>query len=159
MITESLGLFANWVVESKSCPKATMRAFMGVQLLSPWGNEQSNDVNSPLPPVFQTELFRNINNIRVSAVPRAAAVTLMVHWFIVPVKYKLPLAIVYTQGRKSQYQCNYYYGQLLIKNSPWKKQEKQNKITWHLLMKNTEGKTIWRRKIKIAKIIAKCKKK
>ena len=73
---------------------------MGMQLLSPWGNEQSNDVNSPLPPIFQTKLFCNINNIRVSAVPRAAAVTLMVHWFIVPVKYELSLAIVYTGQEK-----------------------------------------------------------
>jgi len=56
-----------------------MRAFMGMQLLPPWGNEQPNDVNSLLPLIFQTKLFCNINNIRVAAVPRAAAFTLMAH--------------------------------------------------------------------------------
>lgn len=67
----------------------------------------------------------------------------MVHWFIVPVKYELSIAIIYAQGRKSQYQRNYYYGRLLIKNSPErskKNKTKQNHI-WNLLMKNTEGKT------------------
>lgn len=98
---------------------------MGMQLLPPWGNEQSNDLNSPLLQTFQTKLFCNNNNIRVSAVPRAAAVTLMAPWFIVPIKYELSLAIVYIQGRKSQYQPNYYYGQLVIKNSP--ERSKKNK--------------------------------
>lgn len=59
VVTASPGLFADWAVKSKSCPKATM-----MELLLPLGQGASQDCSGPLVPNFQR---RFLCNVRVGA--------------------------------------------------------------------------------------------
>lgn len=147
-------IICRWSSRKYILSKSNKDSFLG-HAAFPWGNEQSYHADSPLPPSFQAKLFCRISNIRVSAVSQAAAVLLMVHWFIVPVKDELSLATVYTQGRKSQYSLTImmidYSSKPALKEA---RKHNQNHM-WNILM----GKTSWGKKIKIAKIIAKGRKK